>query len=108
MDATGNHAAQIETSVSRVEALALLLVRRLRLITFDEFLDPGGIRFAMTVTRQRIGATRRFDQNVRPKQPGLNMNRGDLLHTDAHFVPAEPGSLVPHHRLVADFDDRGE
>ena len=87
---------------------ALLFLLWLGLDIFYQFLDAEGIRFAVTVAGQRISAARRFDQDVRPDQTDLDMNRGDLLHADADFVPTEPRTLAPDHSFVVYFDDCGK
>ena len=62
----------------------------------------------MAVTRQRVAAAARLDQNVRPDDAGFDMHRRDLADADADFVLAEPRPLVPDDRLVRNFDHGGE
>ena len=62
----------------------------------------------MAVTRQRVAAAARLDQNVRPNHPRLDMHRGDLADADAHFVLVEPRPFMPDDRLVRHLNDGGK
>jgi len=62
----------------------------------------------MAVTPQRVGAAGRFNQDFRPENSRPDMHRGDLGNADAHFVLAEPRTLVPDDRLVRHFNEGGK
>jgi len=59
----------------------------------------------MTVTGHRVSASRRLNEDLRPDEAGLNMNRSHFADGDAHFVLAEPGALPPRDSFVAHLDN---
>ena len=75
---------------------------------FYQLTDATGVGFRVAVTRQRVAATGRFNQNVRPKDSSFDVNGRHLGDADADFVLAELRSLVPDDRLVRHFDDGGK
>src|SRR5665213_982955 len=75
---------------------------------FNQLTNPPRVRLFVTVTRQRVAAAARFDQNIRPDDPRLDMHRRDLGDADADLVLAEPRALVPDDSLVRHLDDGGE
>jgi len=62
----------------------------------------------VAVTRQRIAAAGRLNQNVRPNDSRLDVNGRDFGDADADFVAAEPRSLATDNRLVRHFDNGGK
>ena len=62
----------------------------------------------MTVADQRVAATGRFNQYVRPEDSRFDMNGRHLADADADFVLAEPRPFVPDDRPVRHLDDRAE
>src|ERR1017187_7145704 len=75
---------------------------------FYQLTDAAGIAFCVAVTRQRVAAAGRFNQNVRPKDAGLDVDGRDLGDADADFVLAEPRPFAADDRLVRHFDDGGK
>src|SRR5690349_20191205 len=57
---------------------------------------------------QRVAASGRFDQDLRPYHTGLDMHGSHLENAHADFILAEPRALAPDHRAITDFDHGGE
>ncbi len=60
---------------------------------FDQIADALRVRFAMSVTGDRIGATRGLDANLGPDHAGGDVHGRDLRDGDALFVAAEQARL---------------
>src|SRR5208282_908465 len=73
---------------------------------FDQIPDAQRVGFAMTVTGDRIGASRRLDHNVRPKNSRRNLHRSDLGNRNALLVAAEQTLLHAAHAQRVDHDAR--
>ena len=62
----------------------------------------------MTVAGKRVGAATGFNQDVRPDDASLDVDRGDLVDTDADLVFAKPRTLAAYDRPVRHHNDRRE
>ena len=93
-----------EHSALRPNLLRAWISGESRLVTLDQFLDASRVGFVVAMARQRIRAAGRFNQNVRPDEPGFDVNGSDLAHADADFIALEPGALVPGDGLLVHFN----
>ena len=84
------------------------LPRQFRLGLLDQLFHADGVRFLMPVARERVGPARRFDQDIRPDQPGLDMHRRHFAQADRHFIHPKPGAFAPADRPVRHLDVGGE
>src|SRR5208282_1815903 len=77
-----------------------------RLQAFDQIPDAQRVGLAMTVTGDRIGASRGLNQNVRPKNSRGNLHRSDLGNRNAFLAAAEQTLFYAAHAQRADHDAR--
>jgi hypothetical protein len=62
----------------------------------------------VAVAGEGVGAAGGFDEDFRPDEAGLDVNRGDFADANADFVLAEEGTFAAGDGFIADFDDGGE
>lgn len=60
------------------------------------------------MARQRISSPRGFDQDLRPKQAGFDVDRGDFGDADADLVLADPRAFAPDYGFIRHLNVRGE
>src|SRR5260221_1136995 len=77
-----------------------------RLKTLYQIANANRIGLAMPMTGDRIGSSRRFDQDVRPKDSRRNLYRCHLRNRNALFAAAEQTPLHAAHAQRADHDAR--
>jgi len=78
--------------------------RILGLGAFDQLFDSLRITFGVAMTGDRVRASGRFDQNLRPNYSRLDVHRCDLRYTHTHLVHAEKTPFSACHRLFIDND----
>ena len=59
------------------------------LVLLDERLHLAGVGVQVAVTDDGVGAARALDDDVRPEQAGVNLDRGDLGDVDGFFLGAD-------------------
>lgn len=74
----------------------------------DQGANASGVRFAVAVAGKRVGATTRFNQDVRPDEARLDVDGGHLGEIDANLVLAKPGAFVSEDCPIRHHNDRGE
>jgi len=76
------------------------------LMVLDQLFDPFGIRLRVAVACKGVRATRAFDEDRRPHEAGLDVDRSDLAYAHTDLVASEPRPLAKGDRLLADLDYR--
>src|SRR6185503_6187462 len=78
------------------------------LIALDQVTNAQSIAFAVTMTKDRIGASARLNPDIRPDHPGRDMHGRDLAYSDTLLVPPEQAPSHPRHSLRRDHNFSGE
>ena len=90
------------------ESFLLTVLTPGRLKAFDKVANAQCVGFAMTMTCNRVGASGRFDQNVRPQNARRNLHRCYLGSGNAFFAAAEHPPFYPSDSQRIDYNPSRE
>lgn len=97
-----------EKSAQFDSLLALSQINYVSLEVLNEVADAFGVAPGVSVAGERIGPAARFNENVRPNQPGFDVDGRDFGNADADFILAKPGTFAADDGKLRDFNDGGK
>lgn len=86
----------------------LVQINPVCLRVLNQIANALGIGFPVAVAFERIGSAAGFDEDVRPNQPGVNVNGRDFGNADADFIPVNPRALAADDGKRRDLDHSGK